>query len=239
MSFYSRFAEYYEKVFPFRNEVYRFLKRYAGHIGNRLLDVGCGPGHYCGHFAGEGFRIEGIDLDASMIAEAAIHYPKATFHCLDMRHIDQLEYGYNCIWSIGNVLSHMPQQELDPLISKIHTILVPGGIWIMQVIHWDTLMTMSEYIFPLRTIADDNVTVTFSRRYSSITTASLQFSCSLRDETKLLFEEQVTLYPVTLDSYLSSHEFAGFHCEAISSDFNDTPLQSEPGTGLVLVFRKQ
>ncbi|AOS84759.1 methyltransferase [Chlorobaculum limnaeum] len=238
MSFYSKFSEYYERVFPFREEVWQFLKGYAGSPGNALLDVGCGPGHYCGHFASEGFSALGIDLDEAMIAKAQRRYPEVEFRCLDMRRVDEAGGQFGCIWSIGNVLAHLPGEELAPFISKINTLLEPGGCWIMQVMNWDALTGLTAYDFPLRTITADNSTASFHRRYSSITPASLRFTFSLRQDTTVLFEETVTLYPVGREHYLSLHETAGFKCEGIFSDFSGNPLRHEPGTGAVLVFRK-
>lgn len=238
MSFYSKFSEYYERVFPFREEVWCFLKRYTGNPGNALLDVGCGPGHYCGRFAREGFSATGIDLDEAMIAEALRCYPEAAFRCLDMRQVDEAGRKFNCIWSIGNVMAHLPGEELASFITKTHALLEAGGYWIMQVMNWDALTELTEYDFPVRTITADSSTAAFHRRYSSITPESLRFTFSLRQEASALFEETVTLYPVRVERYLSLHESAGFRCESIFSDFSGTPLRSDPGTGLVMVFRK-
>jgi len=236
MSFYSQFAEYYERVFPFREEVWRFLKGYAGSPGNALLDVGCGPGHYCGRFAADGFKPLGIDLDKAMIAKAQRRYPDAEFRCLDMRRVDEVEGRFDCIWSIGNVMAHLPADKLATFISKIHALLKPDGHWIMQVMNWDALTGLTGYDFPVRAIETDGSTATFHRRYSSITHESLQFTFSLRDEDAVMFDETVTLYPVGMESYLSLHEEAGFRCEGIFSDFSGNPLKDVPGTGLVLVF---
>jgi 2-polyprenyl-3-methyl-5-hydroxy-6-metoxy-1,4-benzoquinol methylase len=239
MSFYSKFSEYYERVFPFREEVWRFLKKYAGSPGNALLDVGCGPGHYCERFASEGFKATGIDLDEAMIAEAQRRYPEAKFRCLDMRRVDEIGKQFDCIWSIGNVLAHLPTEELAPFISKIHSLLKPGGHWIMQVMNWDALTGLTHYNFPTRTIEANGSTATFHRHYSSITPESLQFTLSLRDEDSVMFEESVTLYPFGMDRYRTLHEEAGFRCEGIFSDFSGTPLKNVPGSGLVAVFRRE
>ncbi|TNJ38713.1 class I SAM-dependent methyltransferase [Chlorobaculum thiosulfatiphilum] len=239
MSFYSKFSEYYERVFPFREEVWGFLKRYAGSSGNALLDVGCGPGHYCGRFAREGFRATGIDLDEAMIDEAKHHYPDAEFRCLDMRRVDEAGGKFSCIWSIGNVMAHLPADELAPFISNIHALLKPGGYWIMQVMNWDALAGWTDYDFPTRTLTADGSSATFHRRYSSITPESLRFTFSLQQADAVMFDETVMLYPAGLDRYLSWREEAGFRCEGIYSDFNGSPLKDVPGTGLVLVFRKE
>ena len=55
MSLYSEFAPWYEQLFPFREEVYLFLREHAGTSGSRILDTGCGPGHYCDRFQRDGF----------------------------------------------------------------------------------------------------------------------------------------------------------------------------------------
>ena len=235
MSFYSKFARYYEQVFPFREEVWRFLKGYTG-SSNAVLDVGCGVGDYCGRFAREGFRATGIDLDEAMIAEAGRSYPEAEFRCLDMRRVDEIGRKFGCIWSIGNVMAHLPGDELAPFISNIHAMLDAGGYWIIQVMNRDALAGLQEYRFPVRSITADNSSATFHRRYSSISPSSLRFNFSLRNEAGVLFEESMTLYPASLDRYLSLHETAGFRCEGIFSDFSGNPLKSEAGSGMVLVF---
>jgi hypothetical protein len=49
----------------------------------------------------------------------------------------------------------------------------------------------------------------------------------------------MTLYPVTSGDCLRFHEAAGFICLGMFADFRRSALSSEPGTGLVMVFRKE
>jgi SAM-dependent methyltransferase len=238
MSFYSQFAEAYEQAFPFREEVYRFLAGHAGDPGSPVLDIGCGPGHYCGRLAREGYRATGIDLDESMIDVARRNYPEAGFRCLDMRHVDTVGSGFRCTYSIGNVAAHLPREEFAKMVGKISSMLVPGGRWIMQVVNWEPLLLLPGYEFPVKRIRKGDAELTFHRSYSGMTPQSVIFSLSLREEGERLFDGRMRLYPVTPAEYLQLHEAAGFECMGSFSDFSGSPVRNEPGTGLVMVFRK-
>jgi SAM-dependent methyltransferase len=240
MSFYSRFAACYEQVFPFREEVYSFLLSHAGLAGSAVLDVGCGPGHYCGRFVYDGYRATGIDLDQAMISEAGRRYPEATFLCLDMRRARSAGSGFRCIYSIGNVLAHLPQEALFPFLETVHSMLLPGGSWIMQVMNWDAIMALQDYSFPEKSITLSGGPAVFQRRYTSIGPDSLIFSFSLRQATgEELFKERLTLYTVSSGELLRLHETAGFRNSAAYSDFSMNPVRSVPGSGLVMVFVKE
>ncbi|HWR01213.1 MAG TPA: class I SAM-dependent methyltransferase [Chlorobaculum sp.] len=239
MSLYSRFAACYEQVFPFREEVYAFLLSHAGMAGGAVLDVGCGPGHYCGRFGRDGYRAAGIDLDEVMIAEACRRYPGAVFRCLDMKSVSAAGSGFSCIYSIGNVVAHLRRSDVIAFIEAVHTMLVPGGHWIMQVMNWDALTTLQDFSFPEKTVHMAAGSAVFQRRYSSITENSLVFSFSLRQSSGIeLFNEQLDLYPVTCNDYLQLHELAGFRNLGQYSDFSMSPVRAVPGTGLVMSFEK-
>jgi SAM-dependent methyltransferase len=238
MSLYSLFAADYELVFPFRDEVYRFLRSHAGEPGCRVLDLGCGPGHYCGKFASDGYAATGIDLDEAMVAEALNRYPAAAFRCLDMREVDAVGNGFRCVYSIGNVMAHLPPWELAGLVGRIGDMIVPGGSWIMQVMNWDAFAGVSSYEFPVRTIERDGGTATFHRSYRFRTDGSVLFSVSLRQSGQELFREDATLYPASMDRYLQVHEESGFVPAGIHADFTGSAVRGVPGSGLVMAFRK-
>jgi SAM-dependent methyltransferase len=239
MSFYSQFAACYEQVFPFREEVYGFLLNHAGSAGSSVLDVGCGPGHYCGRFVHDGYRATGIDLDEAMINEARLNYSEAKFLRLDMRSANSAGNGFRCIYSIGNVLAHLRREDLFSFLETVHAMLVPGGCWIMQVMNWDALPASADYSFPEKTITSPGGVAVFRRSYTSIGPESLKFSFSLQNaSSEKLFDEQLDLYPVTCKDYLLLHDAAGFRNLAAYSDFSLSPVRPVPGSGLVMVFMK-
>ncbi|MEI8032762.1 MAG: class I SAM-dependent methyltransferase [Chlorobiaceae bacterium] len=236
MSFYTQFAPFYEQAFPFREEVYSFLRERALTPGGAVLDAGCGPGHYCGRFLQDGFRVTGIDLDQKMIDAAVEAYPRVKFHCMDISRLDRLQEQFSLIYAIGNVLAHLPADPLERLLSAIHEALPEGGSWIVQVVNWDYLLTLGAYEFPAKRLSGGNAE--FRRRYTSISAGRALFEVELVAAGETLFSDQSTLYPCVLSRFMELHEAAGFSCQGVHGGFDCSPFSPKRNSGLVMVFKK-
>jgi 2-polyprenyl-3-methyl-5-hydroxy-6-metoxy-1,4-benzoquinol methylase len=237
MSFYSDFTPYYELVFPFREKVYSFLKEYVGSSAAEVLDAGCGPGHYCGMFLRDGFRATGIDLDQMMIDAASVAYPQGVFRCMDIAAIASLKSSFQLIYSIGNVLAHLQFERLSTFLGDVYAALEIGGCWIFQVVNWDYLLTMKEYIFPIKIIAAGSTTL--QRCYSHITPAEVVFEVKLVFEGKTVLSERTQLYPLTSEAFILLHQAAGFSLEGVYSGFDKSMFRSDRDSGLIMVFTKR
>jgi len=248
MSFYSDFAEHYEAVFPFREVVLRFLRAHlptaeggadrAPRRRGRILDLGCGTGHYCGRLAALGHEAIGIDLDPAMIAAATRAYPDATFECLDMIAMDRLPPPFDLIYCIGNVLPHLPSARLPELLAKVTRALAPGGAWIFQTVNWDFVLGLAgaSYRFPDRALAGGLV---FRREYRDVTPQRLRFRAELTAPDRVLFAGEVELYPVTAEDYRRLNEAAGFTLVEHQGDFAGVSFQADAEGGSVFAFRKR
>ncbi len=236
MSFYTEFAPCYEQIFPFREGVYSFLREYVPHHGSSVLDAGCGTGHYCGRFFCDGYQVTGIDLDLKMIEMASAKWPEVSFRCMDISSLGSLQPRFHLIYSIGNVLAHLPSKGLASLLSTVYNTLASGGYWILQVVNWDYLLTQGEYTFPVKKI--DNGAVEFHRRYSFVSPEEAVFEVELTRQGKTLFRESTKLYPVASERYLRLHEEAGFVAEGLYPGFERALFRSDRDSGLVMVFRK-
>jgi SAM-dependent methyltransferase len=237
MSLYSEFAGWYEQVFPFREEVYLFLREHAALPPCAVLDAGCGPGHYCRRFQHDGFQATGIDLDPEMIAAAAATSPTVAFHAMDITDLASLNQSFSLIYSIGNVVAHLSPDRFSVFLSQVHAALEPGGCWIFQTVNWDYLLTLPEYRFPVKTVG--NGSVSFHRRYLDIAPEQVIFEVELLADNKRIFNEQTTLYPLTADCYRQRHEAAGFKLAGLYSGFDKTPFSREHNSGLVMVLTKR
>jgi len=236
MSFYSEFACWYEQIFPFREEVYLFLREHAVPSGSGVLDAGCGPGHYCSRFHHDGFRSTGIDLDPEMIAAAAATSPTIAFHCMDITELASLKQSFRLIYSIGNVVAHLSPDRFSAFLNEVYSALEPGGCWIFQTVNWDYLLRLTEYHFPVKTVG--NGSLSFYRRYLDISPEQVIFEVELMADDKKIFNEQAILYPLTADSFRQRHEAAGFFLEGTYSGFDKKAFSQEQNSGLVMVFRK-
>ena len=236
MSLYSEFYKQYEEAFPLREEVIGFLRNHFPKQGGAILDLGCGPGHYCGRFQQEGFSMMGIDLDEKMIEAARRKYPDARFEYMDMNGIETITAKFDTIYSIGNVVAHITPGQLHTLLPVISKLLHPGGYWIFQIVNWDYLLTLARYTFPVKPLAGE--TITFHREYENISEKHVLFRSCMKSGDAFIFDEQTTLYPLRSSEYLKLHQKAGFHLAGIYADFKKSCYKKESDPGAVFVFTK-
>jgi SAM-dependent methyltransferase len=236
MTFYSQLAEYYEAVFPYREEVYAFLKSALPADGRRILDAACGTGHYCGRFAADGVEAVGLDLDSQMIQRARTSYPGATFHCLNMLDTGTLRPPFDLVYCIGNSAPHLTQDEFARFVWQVAWLLRPGGVWIFQVMNWDAVLAKGAYPFRPRKIEPGGAE--FFREYRDVSETRIRFVTRLAQGERTLFEGEVWLHPIRTQEYLRLHRQHGFDLVDHFADFQRTPYELTSDVGSVFVFRK-
>jgi len=236
MAFYSDFAGEYEKIFPLREGTLQFLNRWLSEDG-RILDLGCGTGHYCGRLAGSGRDCLGIDLDPGMILEAERQHPESSFQILDLQEISTLKpESFNGIYCIGNVLPHLPARELPEFLASVNKLLQPGGHWIFQTVNFDPLLHLDEYSFPILKFPEHKLE--FHRKYLSDPRGHFLFQTALVRDGLNVFSGEATLYPRNSSDFLSLHQRAGFNLLAHFADFSGGVFEAGRSSGSVFVFEK-
>jgi len=234
MSFYTQFAETYEAIFPFSGTVYDFLRRHLPEPPARVLDVGCGTGHYAGALAADGYDALGVDLDAAMIAYARSHYPAATFQVMNMVDIAGLEGPFAGVACIGNTAAHLNQDEFAAFIDAVARIRIPGAPWILQVMNWDYVLTQTEFALP---VIEGEGGVTFYRVYREISASQVTFATRLEDGGQILFEDAVLLYPLRSEQIVACHEERGFELVRHVGSYDGAPWVPDRFSASIFVFR--
>ena len=233
--FYSKFSKDYEQIFPFNKKIYLFLKEYITFTNTTILDIGCATGHYCGRFAADGYKITGIDLDADMIQTAVETYPNATFKLLNLVDIASLTEKFEMVYSTGNVMAHVSIEDFMNFLISIKKNMTDGGIWIFQVINWDYILQMESFTFP-EIETEEKV---FLRHYSDINKNTLIFNTELKDKNsnKIVFKDNVTMYPVPSEKYISIHKNAGFKLLGHFSDYEKSLFNSNNFSADIYIFK--
>jgi 2-polyprenyl-3-methyl-5-hydroxy-6-metoxy-1,4-benzoquinol methylase len=234
MAFYSDFAGEYEKIFPLREGTLQFLDQWLPEEG-RILDLGCGTGHYCGRLAETGRDCLGIDLDPGMVMEAEKNYPRPTFRILDLAEVRNLKPGsFSGIYCIGNVLPHLPSQDLRDFLASLRKLLRPGGRWIFQTVNFDPLLHLDKFVFPILEFPEDDLF--FHRNYSTDTEGNFRFQTSLIRAGMNIFSGETTLYPRISTEYLAMHQTADFNLMAHFADFTGREFAPGLSSGSVYVY---
>jgi SAM-dependent methyltransferase len=237
MSLYSALAGFYDKVFPFQEGTYRFLSSYLKPDPQSVLDIGCGPGHYVGRFAHEGFTSVGMDPNPEMIDLARLVHPHATFYRRDMTEVVTIEERFHLIYCIGNTLSHVPRMTLGRALQMVGDRLVDGGTWIVQTVNWERILDNGAHSFPPRMLTARNLC--FHREYKQISEKRVLFVATLEQEGKVLFSEEQWLYPWRPDDLLDLHEDLGFAVEAHFGDYQRTPFDPVESDASIMVLRRR
>lgn len=102
------------------------IGRWADGIGGRILDAGCGPGHWTAFLADRRGDVEGIDLVPEFIAGAASRFPHVPYRAASMTDAG-IPPG-----SLGGVLAwysliHADPAELPALLDAVRRALPAGG----------------------------------------------------------------------------------------------------------------
>jgi len=121
----------------------QFLHALAPHAGERVLDIGSGPGFLAASIAdavGPSGHVSGVDISEPLLAVARSHCAHQTW--VEFRHADatQLPFAdqeFDAALSI-QVLEYV--RDVDAALVEIHRVLRPGGRVVLVDTDWDSLV---------------------------------------------------------------------------------------------------
>jgi ubiquinone/menaquinone biosynthesis C-methylase UbiE len=110
--------------------------------GERILDVGCGPGFYCAELldeVGTDGSIVGLDGSPQMLALAARRcagHPDVEFAEADVTALPVGDAGFDAALCV-QVLEYVP--DTSAALAELHRVLCPGGRVVIWDVDWATL----------------------------------------------------------------------------------------------------
>jgi SAM-dependent methyltransferase len=108
---------------------------YVFRTPGKLLDLGCGTGRLCAHFAAKGFECVGVDLSDEMLAKARENAPTATFtkaNLVELSGLPERSFDYAaCLFStIGMVRG---AENRAKVVANAFQLLKPGGQFVLHI----------------------------------------------------------------------------------------------------------
>lgn len=102
------------------------IERWAEPVMGRVLDAGCGPGHWTDFLSKRGHDVFGVDLVPEFVESAKMRFPATPFRVSSLRVLDEVD------GSLGGVLAwysliHVPPAELPEVLSELARVLKIGG----------------------------------------------------------------------------------------------------------------
>lgn len=108
----------------------RLIDAWARSIDGRVLDAGCGPGHWTDHLVGQGLDARGIDLVPTFVERARARYPRVRFDVESIEDIDEPDGALGGILSWFSTIHHEPSRLGVPPAEFART-LRPGGMLVL------------------------------------------------------------------------------------------------------------
>lgn len=223
MGFYEELSRHYDEVFPVKREEMDFVRNLLSGR-RRLIDIGCGTGNKTVHFAEPGREIVGVDNDAAMIATAARDHaaPGLAYQVADMAALDRVfpPGAFDAALCLGNTLVHLYRPgELENFLSRVSRILVPDGLFVLQIVNYDRILDNHVRNLPLIETAD-----LIFRRYYEVDGEVLRFMSDLeikdRSET---YHNEVFLRPIRKEELLRRLAQGGFAPVDLYGDYAGDP----------------
>ncbi|HSK86789.1 MAG TPA: class I SAM-dependent methyltransferase, partial [Anaerolineales bacterium] len=109
----------------------KIIQTYKQTKGKSLLDVACGTGAHAGYLS-RYYQVEGLDLDAGLLAIAKKKLPKLRFHQGDMLDFD-LGRQYDAIVCLFSSIGYVKtKSRLQKAIRTMARHLLPGGVLVIE-----------------------------------------------------------------------------------------------------------
>lgn len=210
MSLYNDLSEFYDDVFAVSETELKFVLETLPDNAD-LLDVGCGTGNKTVHFAKHARRVTGIDPDPGMIAKAIANNsdPHVEYKLGKMEDLGLIfqEKHFSAVICLGNTLVHLTTlAAIQETLVAIHGLLVPGGVFLVQILNYDYILGQQVRALPVLETAD----VRFERTYD-LSGVPIQFITSLYDKKRgHTFHNSTPLYPLTKQEFGDALKRAGF-----------------------------
>lgn len=108
----------------------QLVDTWASHVSGRVLDAGCGPGHWTDYLSRCGLDAHGIDIVPEFLDRARACYSAIRFGVGSIDAIDEPDDSLGGVLSWFSPIHHEPSRMKTPLL-EFARVLRPGGVLLL------------------------------------------------------------------------------------------------------------
>lgn len=125
---YESVADRYATIHGDRDRVAEIVGRFLDELeGDRVLDVGCGPGWETATFEAKGLDVVGLDITAAFLAAARERAPDSALLRADMRSLPLGADRFDGLWACASLL-HVPREEVPATLTEFRRVVADDGL---------------------------------------------------------------------------------------------------------------
>jgi SAM-dependent methyltransferase len=111
---------------------------------SRIIDIGCGPGvPTAAQLDAAGHRVVGVDISPRQVALAQSEVPGAAFVAADILDLRFDPGSFDAAIALFSLI-HVPRGRYQELFARLHSWLVPGGVFLASLGRADTAGWLEE-----------------------------------------------------------------------------------------------
>ncbi|HLD31771.1 MAG TPA: class I SAM-dependent methyltransferase [Patescibacteria group bacterium] len=130
---YEQTAANYHKTHFDINEIKDIADFFIQNLkGQKILDIGCGPGRDVKYFAEQNLKVIGIDLTANFVKIASQNVSNAKFIQTDMRKLDFQDSSFDGIWACASFF-HIPKKDAKNALLGFRRVLKSSGLMFISI----------------------------------------------------------------------------------------------------------
>ncbi|KGJ75681.1 SAM-dependent methyltransferase [Cryobacterium roopkundense] len=123
----------------------RLVAKWASDLRGRVIDAGCGPGHWTEFLRELGVEAEGVDQVQEFIGRAKARFPAVPFRTGSLGDLDVPD-GYAAAVLAWYSLIHLAPDELAPVLCEFARCIAPGGSLLIAFFEGDSVVPFSHAV---------------------------------------------------------------------------------------------
>lgn len=127
----QEYADLFGSMTAVHDDDRALVERWAAGLTGRVVDAGCGPGHWTDFLARQGLDAEGVDLAEPFLARARAAYPGVPFRRAALADLGVPDGGLGGVLAWYSLI-HTPPEAVDgtgvdDVLAELARAVAPGG----------------------------------------------------------------------------------------------------------------